>query len=106
MTKYVCVIDLVTRELTYIDANLHGQVSSAASNGAALEKNLPAYMEYIASLPTVHDLFRESVDAKSDGGYILYSDKDTELKNVSAYVFRPENKDNKYKPIDINNLLG
>jgi len=106
MTKYVCVIDLVTRELIYIDANLHGQVQSAGSNGPTLEKNMPAFMEYIASLPTVHDLFRESVSKKAEM-QVLYSDKDAELRgNVPAYVFKPENKDSKYKPVDINNILS
>ena len=79
MTKYVCVIDLVTRELIYIDANLHGQVQTAASNGKSLEANMPAFMEYIASLPTVHDLFRESVSKKAEM-QVLYSDKDAELR--------------------------
>lgn len=106
MTKYVCVIDLETREMIYIDANLHGQVHSASSNAKSLEANLPAFLEYIRSLPSVHDLFRESVDANSDGASILYSDKNTELKNTSAYVFKPENKDNKYKSVDINNILS
>lgn len=105
MTKYVCVIDLDTMEMIYIDANLRGSVSSAAQNGATLEKQMPAFMEYIKSLPSVHDLFRESVDADSDGPHILYSDKDTELKDVSAYVFRTENKENKFKSVDINSIL-
>lgn len=106
MTKYVCVIDLVTRELIYIDANLHGQVHSAASNGPALEKNMPAFMEYIAELPTVHDLFRESVKPGAEIQAVLYSDKDTHMNGGSAYVFKPENKDNKYKQVDINNILS
>jgi hypothetical protein len=105
MTKYVCVIDLDTMEMTYIDANLHGNTQTAASNGPTLEKNMPPFMEYIRSLPSVHDLFRESVDTKSKGPHILYSDKDTELKDVSAYIFKPENKENKYKVVDINSLL-
>lgn len=104
MTKYICLIDLETREVIYLDANLHGEVSSASRNGDTLEKNMPAFMEYLKSLPSVHDLFRESVDKSSDI-QILYSDKDTELKDVKAYVFKPENKDNKYKSVDINNIL-
>ena len=104
-TKYICMIDLVTREMVYLDANLAGNVSSAMNNGAALEKTMPAFMEYVNALPSVHDLFRESVDKDSDGPQVLYSDKDTELKDVSAYVFRPENKDNKFKSVDINSLL-
>jgi hypothetical protein len=105
MTKYVCVIDLESMEMTYIDANLRGSTDTAARNGPILEKNLPPYMEYIRSLPSVHDLFRESVDKNSDGAHILYSDAEANLKGESAYVFKPENKQAKYKPVDINALL-
>jgi hypothetical protein len=103
-TKYICLIDLVSREMVYLDANLAGNVSSAVNNGGILEKNMPAFMEYVNSLPSVHDLFAESADENSDT-HILYSDKDTELKDVNAYVFRPENKTNKYKSVDINSIL-
>lgn len=105
LTKYVCVIDLETREMIYIDANLYGKVQSADRNGKGLEKNLPPFMEYIKSLPSVHDLFRESVDKGSRGAYVLYTDKETELKNVPAYVFRPENQNNKFKSVDLNSIL-
>jgi len=105
MTKYVCVIDLKTREMIYIDANLRGQVQSADRNGPLLEKNMPAFMEYINSLPSVHDLFRDSVDKKNGESQVLYSDKDVELKGEQAYVFRQENKDNKFKSLDLNSLL-
>lgn len=105
MTKYVCVIDLETRQMIYIDANLRGSTQSAASNGPVLEKNMPAFMEYIKSLPSVHDLFRESVDTKASKTKILYSDQGIELKGEPAYVFKPENKTSKYKAVDINSLL-
>jgi hypothetical protein len=103
-TKYIALIDLYSREMVYLDANLKGHVSSAHMNGAVLEKTMPAYMEYIKSLPSVHDLFRESEDKKSDM-HILYSDKDVKLSGEKAYVFRQENKDNKFKVVDINSLL-
>lgn len=105
MTKYVCVLDLETRQMIYIDANLAGNTSSATSNGDKLEKNLPPFMEYIRSLPSVHDLFRESVDKKGNGAYILYSDADAKLSGESAYVFKQENKDSKYKALDLNSFL-
>lgn len=104
LTKFICVIDMIERKLIYIDANLKGSVQSANQNGTVLEKSMPALMEYITALPSVHDLFRESV-SESGSTQILYTDKDVELKGVEAYVFRPENKDNKYKSIDINGLL-
>jgi hypothetical protein len=65
---------------------------------------MPAFLEYINSLPSVHDLFRESVNEDGELS-VLYSDKDTKLDGDSAYVFRPENKENKYKSVDINALL-
>lgn len=105
LTKYIVLIDMEKREMIYLDANLQGSTSSASNNCIVLEKMMPAYMEYLASLPSVHDLFRESVDEKSET-QILYSDKDTKLEDVPAYVFRPENKSNKFKPVDINSLLA
>lgn len=104
MTKYVCVIDLETRAMTYIDANLKGSTISASSNGDNLSKMMPGFMEYIKSLPSVYDLFRESVSEDSET-HVLYSDKDVKLKGQSAYIFRPENKDNKYKSVDLNSIL-
>lgn len=104
MTKFVVLVDLVKREMVFLDANLKGNVSSARSNCETLTKTMPAFMEYIASLPSVHDLFRESVSKDSDT-HVLYSDKEVELKGEPAYVFRTENKANKFKSVDINSIL-
>jgi hypothetical protein len=104
MTKYVVLIDLDTNEMIYLDAGLKSSTSSAAMNGPLLQKTMPAFMEYIATLPSVHDLFSESVKEGNET-QILYSDKDAELKGESAYVFRPENKASTYKAVDINALL-
>ena len=83
---------------------MSAQTHSASSNGDILSKNMPAFMEYIDSLPSVYDLFCESIDSRSDVS-ILYSDKNIELNGGRAYVFKPENKNNKYRAIDINNIL-
>lgn len=104
LTKYVVLIDLDKNEMVYLDAGLKSSVSSAERNGPLLQKNLPPFMEYIRALPSVHDLFRDSVDEASDT-QILYSDKEAELTGESAYVFRPENKNSKFKTVDINSLL-
>lgn len=104
MTKYVVLLDLDKNEMVYLDAGLKSSTRSAAVNGQLLQKNLPAFMEYIKSLPSVHDLFRESVSDASDT-QILYSDANAELTGESAYVFRPENKESKYKAVDLNGLL-
>lgn len=104
MTKYICMIDLQERKLIYLDANLRGNVSGANHNGKLLEEQMPAIMDYLSSLPSVYDLFSHSVDPGSPVK-VVYSDKDVELKDVPAFVFKPENKDNKYRQIDINGLL-
>lgn len=105
-TKYVCLIDVKTRELTYLDANLKARVDSAARNGETLSKQMPAFMEYLYSLPSVHDLFKESVDMKAGNGQILYSSKDVELNpEQPAYVFQHEG-DQDYQPIDLNKILS
>lgn len=107
MTKFVCVIDLVERRMIYVDANLKGDVSSAGRNSKVLEESMPAFMEYLESLPSVHDLFAESVDAsKENGAHILYSDAEVELTGGPAYVFRPENKASKFRTVDLNGLLA
>lgn len=104
MTKFVVLVDIEKREMIFLDANLKGNTSGARYNGETLQKTMPAFMEYIASLPSVHDLFRDSVSAESDT-HVLYSDKDHELKGEPAYVFRTENKANKFKSVDINSIL-
>lgn len=104
-TKYVCLIDVKTREMVYLDANLKAQTHTAARNGESLSKQMPAFMEYLYSLPSVHDLFKESVDAKGSG-QVLYSSKDVELdKEQPAYIFQHEGKQD-YKPIDLNKILS
>ncbi len=67
---------------------------------------MPAMIEYLKSLPSVHDLFIESVDPEKGEMSILYSDKDVKLEGGKAFVFRPENKDNEYTRIPLNKLLG
>lgn len=105
LTKYVCYIDLKLRELVYMDANLPGQVRTATANSGKLAETMPAFVEYLNSLPSVYDLFRNSVDEENGRGYVVYSEKDVELKHVPAYVFRPENESNLYEEIDINAIL-
>ncbi len=104
LTKYVVLIDLDKNEMVYLDAGLKSSTSSAAMNGPLLQKTLPAFLEYIETLPSVHDLFSESVNEESET-QILYSDQDAELKGEPAYVFRPENKASTFKAVDLNALL-
>lgn len=106
LTNYVCYLDLHLREMVYLDANLRGQVSSAKMNGEVLRKQMPAMLDYLKSLPSVYDLFKQSVDPKEGSGLILYSDKELPLNDVPAYVFQPENESNVFKPMDLNAILS
>ncbi len=105
-TKYVCYIDLHTREMVYMDANLKGSTQSANQNSSTLQEVMPAYIEYLNSLPTVFDLFKDSVDETDGEVYITYSDKDVLIKDVPAFVFSPENEANTYQEVDLNAILA
>jgi hypothetical protein len=104
MTKYIAYIDLVERKLVYIDANFKGNVRSASSNGKGLEEVMPAYIEYLATIPSVFDLFK-NVKKNKKGMPVVYTDEGIDIKNGKAYVFKPVNKDNKYTQISLSNCL-
>lgn len=104
-TKYVCIIDLEKYTLRYADLNLKAKVYSAEKNDETLSKQMPAVMEYFDTLPSVYDLFKNSVKKKTGNGQVLYSSKDVVLNSKQpAYVFQHESKQD-YKPIDINKIL-
>ncbi len=105
LTKYIAAMDLQKNYLIYLDANLYGKVSSANCNLELLAKNMPAFMEYLDTLPSVFDLFKHQ-EIGEEGLVIAYSDKDLELKDEEAYVFRPENKDNQFTPFSLTKVLN
>ncbi len=103
LTKYLALIDIQKRHLIYLDANLYGRVSSANENLGILQKNLPAFMEYLETLPSVFDLFKH----QNAGLQIAYSDHNLILKNQEpAYVFRPENQTNNFTPFSLTEILN
>ena len=104
LTKYIAYIDLVERKLIYVDANLYGVVNSAVSNEKILQEKFPAFLEYLNTLPTVYDLFK-NVKKNKNGLVITYSDKNKNIKKGKAYVFRQENQDNKFQQLNISELL-
>lgn len=104
MTKYIAYVDVWERKLVYMDANLYGRVSSAASNTKILEKTMPAYVEYLNSLPSVFDLFK-GVPAADDAPPVLYDDSEERIEEGQAYVFLPRSKHNKFDQLDLNSLL-
>jgi hypothetical protein len=102
LSKYVAYLDLVERKVIYMDANLYGSVHSAQTNGTLLSARMPAFVEYLDTLPSVFDLF-ESV--KVGETPILNDDTNVEITTGHAYVFTSRNTENTYEKIDINSLL-
>jgi hypothetical protein len=101
--KYVAYIDLATRRLVYMDADLPADVSSAAQNVAGMAKLMPAFAEYLDSLPSVADLF---ANAEQGTTPVLYSDADRAIELGSkAYVFQPENPDNNFVKLALTDVL-
>jgi hypothetical protein len=104
LTKYVAYIDIQERKLVYMDANLYGRVSSAMGNQIILSEKMPAFVEYLGSLPSVYDLFK-GVPESGDGMPILYDDSDETIQGGQAFVFLKRNKNNTFEQFDVNSLL-
>lgn len=102
LSKYIAYIDVPKRKLVYIDANLYGNVSSAQLNGVILQEKMPAYLEYLNSLPSVFDLFK---NAPIGNIPVLYSDKNVDISSEKAFVFRKENNKNSFKDLNISEIL-
>lgn len=100
-SSYVAYIDLLEKKLVYMDAPLKADVQSAGVNSNMLATTMPAYIEYLNSQPSVYDIFAH---AKTGTTRIMYSDKDVKIKK-KAYVFRPENDDNKFENIKLQDLI-
>lgn len=106
-TKYVAYLDLQRRHAVYLDANLRANVSSATANGARLSRTMPAFVEYLESLPSVHDVFAH-LPARPDGMPVLYSDVAVRLEDgdAEAYVFRPARESSRYRAFPLMSLLA
>lgn len=103
-TKYVAYIDLQTRKLVYVDADFRGTTSSATCNANTLQTVMPAYCEYLNSLPSVADLF-SNVKKSETGTPVVYSDESLNIQEGKAYVFKPVNAENKYEKILLAEML-
>lgn len=102
LTKYIALIDLFKRQVIYLDANLYGVVSSAHYNLTTLQTNMPPFLEYLETLPSVFDLFKHQDKALS----IFYSDGNISLSDgEDAYVFKPENIHNKFQSFSLTKIL-
>jgi len=107
LTKYVAYIDLKTRELVYIDANLYGQVHSASCNLSLMAEKMPVFVEYLETLPSVWDLFSHLEFDPDEGLPVMYTDEGVDLEDgSSAWVFNPTNPNNDFEGVNYNSLLG
>jgi hypothetical protein len=102
LSKYVAYVDLVERKLVYMDVGLSADVRSAQSNEVEIGERMAAFVEYLASLPSIHDVF--SHGPKGDIP-VLYGDEGVEVDG-EAWVFRRANADNNVEQIDIEALLN
>ena len=103
LSKYVAYIDVKERKLVYMDANLYAHVHSAESNGTILSEKMPAFVEYLSSLPSIYDLFKNAPKGETP---ILYSDKDIKINTDKAFVFKKENAENSFNNYDFNELIS
>jgi len=88
-----------------MDANFYANVSGATANGEKLSEVMPAYREYLDSLPSVHDLFKGVRKSKS-GLPVVYDDSKVNIKDREAYVFKPVNEENSFEKIDLSKILA
>lgn len=103
LTKYIAYIDIKERKLIYIDANLSGNVMSATTNTEKLAERMPAFIEYLDTLPSVYDLFSHINEGITP---IMYSDENETIDSgIMAYVFQCHNQENKFEPLSLASLL-
>lgn len=102
LTKYVAYVDLQERKLVYMDANLYGNVQSASQNGAILSEKMPAFIEYLKSLPSVANLFEHG---KKGNIPVVLTDEQMEISGP-AYVFDKRNPENEIEPLKVNEILA
>lgn len=102
MTKYVAYVDLVERKLVYMDVGLRSNVRSATANLKEVGEMMPAFVEYLGALPSVHDVFSHAGQGDIS---VLYSDEDVNLQG-DAYVFQRRNADNLIEQIDLEGILN
>ncbi|MEM7157141.1 MAG: hypothetical protein AAF799_30090 [Myxococcota bacterium] len=105
LTKYVAYLDVRERQMVYMDANLWGNVQSAGGSTKVLSAMMPAFVEYLDTLPSVHDLFAGVPRGKS-GMPVAYDDGKLSLSGERAYVFRTINQGSRFSAFDTHELLG
>lgn len=102
--SYVAYVDVARRSLVYMDVALPGAVQSASMNAQKLSELMPAYVEYLESLPTVLEVLQ---DAPQGTMPVLYSDATQEIRDGRrAFVFKPENPQNSFERVSLTDLIG
>jgi hypothetical protein len=104
-TKYIAYLDLYQDQIVYLDANLKASTFSADYNSETLREKMPAFVEYLDTLPSVFDLFKH-LPQGVEGLCVAYSDADISLDGQEAYIFRPENRNNQFKSFSLSSLLN
>jgi hypothetical protein len=102
LSKYVAYVDLVERKLVYMDVGLSANIRSAQSNEVEIGKRMPAFVEYLASLPSIHDVFSHG---QAGDIPVLYGDEGVDIDG-EAWVFRRGNAENEVDRIDLEELLN
>lgn len=102
LTKFVTLLDVEEKTMTYLDFSFGNDVSSAVNNESKLMTLLPALLESLEAIPSVHDLFKH---ANKGATKVLYDDASVEIKDEKAYVFLPKNKANTFEKISLESVL-
>lgn len=76
---------------------------AARGNADTLSHRMPAFVEYLASLPSVEDLFSHAPKGTTP---VLYSDAEVDLpQGERAFIFQPTNVRNQFEPVELGALL-
>jgi len=102
LAKFVAYVDLKERKLVYMDVGMRANVRSATDNEERVGNLMPAFLEYLDSLPSVADVFSH---AKKGEIPVLYSDEGTEIEGP-AWIFRRSNAENNVEPVNLEEILN
>lgn len=102
-TSYVAYVDLHRNKLVYMDAPLKANVQSAGRNGKKLSEVMPAYVEYLGSIPTLYDVF---AGAPKGSLPVMYDDSAEPVVAERGFVFRPERTESKYERLSLTDLVN
>ena len=107
LTKYIAYVDLVSRDLVYLDATLRGDVSSAHKSLKPLQRVMPALCERLDAAPSVYDLFRDVPKDRRLGVPVRYDDAAHAPRGGQlAYVFKSVHQGADYEPMALQTLLA